>query len=252
MQQSEHNKLLVRIPQFSLTCVLQESLYFGVKRLEGEETLVQITIEKRKHEEVFEFHERFPVVRILEAQNYSIFIRMQWQERMQASRIPFAELLMGFTQGVVMERCFNQCDLIRVCSSVVESVSLNWRSMSLLQLIPLEYGPYSRQAMKMNSSITLQHILQFQRNNLVLLYRGVLMTSALIAIFLKGSADYILVLVQRLDTGHKLVKKLKYDHLENQLPGFHQLLNKGFHQDLGRRLFKVLKNKMILECFYNF
>lgn len=78
------------------------------------------------------------------------------------------------------------------------------------------------------------------------------MRNALIAIFLKGSTDYVQILVQRVDNGQKIVKKVKYDEIENQLPGFHQLLSNGFKLDLGRRLFKVLKNKMILECFYKF
>jgi hypothetical protein len=65
-----------------------------------------------------------------------------------------------------------------------------------------------------------------------------------LAIF-KDNENYIYGFVQRLTDGKKLEKKYTVEEIDNFLPGFVELLKRGSKEDLGRKLFLLLKNNMI-------
>jgi hypothetical protein len=52
--------------------------------------------------------------------------------------------------------------------------------------------------------------------------------------------------------GRTLRKRFLRREIEDSIPGFRESLRKGNKEDLGRKLFLYLKNKMIFECFKRF
>ncbi|CAD8160571.1 unnamed protein product [Paramecium pentaurelia] len=264
---NDQKKLILQIEKFKLSCILQEVVYQKIKQIEKsqESILFIVNIEKKIEQdpEQLLIHYPFERMKLQEAKNYSMFLKLQWlnqYDNIQSYRLPLYELMIGYFEKTIkgfnmFDYKFKLVDLIRMCQISVENIIMNFSmnqtinyNNTLDQLMPQQLTYNINQTIKLNINLK---TIQVDKSMYKLLYRGVLLRkpSILVGIYQKLHKQQLYFYIQRAKDCESFIHKIRFQEIENIYPGFQ--LNLQINQrSIGPNIFKILKNRLIVQSYY--
>ncbi|CAK81057.1 unnamed protein product (macronuclear) [Paramecium tetraurelia] len=261
---NQEMKLILKIENIQVESILQEVLQYEIKSIEKtkEVILFKTFIEEKRKQGSEYFNIEYPL-RLNEAKNINMVIQLQWlnqQEKIQQYRLPLYELMMGYFDKQlsnlnIFDYKFRIIDLIKMSEIQVENIRINYSlDLEMKQndnfqfLMPHRIYQNECQTIKLNVNL---RTLQINKSSFKLLFRGILQQrpQILVGIYQKYEKSKLYFQIQRVIDGQLLLYTIEFEDIDNQYPGFQQNL-KVNQREVGQNIFRMFKEKLILQCQY--